>query len=734
MGHVVSAEGIHTDPDKTRAVAEYEVPQDIKQLRQFLGLTNYYRRFIKDFSEIAGPLYKLTKKTAAGFKWTPDCQIAFDHLKQKLVAPPILAYPDFTLPFIMQTDASDQAIGAVLSQEIEGREHVISYWSRRLDKSERNYSTIEREALAAISALKEFYPYVYGFPCKLVTDHNPLTSLKGLKDTGGHLSRWMLFLQQFDLQIVYKPGKQHTNADALSRTPAKVGAVQLQDLLTINLKMQAQDPELATVITLNESLKSPAVAPGLKRSFFKDGILCREYTDSSNTSHVQLVVPSDMREVILTHLHNHSGHLGLRKTMEKVKTRYYWPGYESDIEKRVRECDECQRRNPPPRKPQAPLGTITASYPFEKITWDIMGPLPVSQRGYQYILVVTDIFTKWVEAFPLHDTVATTLAKVLVDEVICRYGVPKSIHSDQGANLCSSVVQGVCNLLNIDQTRTSAYHPMGNGQVERFNRTIEAMLAKVVKESQRNWDYHLQKALLAYRTAVHETTGFSPYHLNFGRSPTLPIDIILGNLSGEYSSYPEFVQEVHGQLHSAYNTTRKRLQEAHRRQKQHYDRNSTGEKLNVGDRVWLYNPAIKQGRTKKFSSLWKGPYTIVDKTGLVNYRIQLIGGSQNFIVHHNRLKLCYGPPRQNHLSKALMSRSKPSDAMQASIVNKNMQPSTGFPKATVPSLYSDIVAGRSSVGGYTSMDNIGCRSIPSSPISDARPQRTDNLQSGMVIM
>ena len=181
------------------------------------------------------------------------------------------------------------------------------------------------------------------------------------------------------------------------------------------------------------------------------------------------------------------------------------------------------------------------------------------------------------EAFPLRDTVATTLAKVLVDEVICRYGVPKSIHNDQGANLCSSVVQGMCDLLNIDQTRTSAYHPMGNGQVERFNRTIEAMLAKVVKESQRDWDYHLQKALLAYRTAVHETTGFSPYHLNFGRSPTLPIDIILGNLSGEYSSYPEFVQEVHGQLHSAYNTTRKRLQEAHRRQKQHYDRNSTVE-------------------------------------------------------------------------------------------------------------------------------------------------------------
>ena len=217
-------------------------------------------------------------------------------------------------------------------------------------------------------------------------------------------------------------------------------------------KGQLIEPELATVITLlkeKKALHGTAIAPGLRRSFLKDGILCREYVDSSsNTKHIQLVVPSDLHEVILKHLHIFSGHLGLRKTMERVKIRYYWPEYENDIEKWIHECDECQRHYPPPRK--APLGTIKAHYPFEMVAWDIMVPLPVSKRGHQYILIVTDVFTKWVEAFPLCDTVSAMLAEILVDEVICHYGVPKNIPSDQGANFCSSVIQIVCNLLKID--------------------------------------------------------------------------------------------------------------------------------------------------------------------------------------------------------------------------------------------------------------------------------------------
>ena len=157
-----------------------------------------------------------------------------------------------------------------------------------------------------------------------------------------------------------------------------------------------------------------------------------------------------------------------------------------------------------------------------------MGPLPTTPRGHKYILVVTDLFSKWVEAFPLFATDSVTLAKILTDEVICRYGVPESLHSDQGANFVSEVIQSLCTNLGINRTQTSAYHPEGNGQVERFNRTLEAMLSKEIEEHQKDWDDHLQKVLFAYRTAVHDTTGYTPYFIISGRSPNLPIDILLG--------------------------------------------------------------------------------------------------------------------------------------------------------------------------------------------------------------
>ena len=253
--------------------------------------------------------------------------------------------------------------------------------------------------------------------------------------------------------------------------------------------------------------------------------------------------------------------------MDAVKTRFYWPGYETDVEKWVKCCDKCQKRNPPQPHIPAPLGTIKATRPFERISWDIMGPLPVTPRGNQYILVVTDIFTKWIEAFPLVDTTSATLAKVLMDEVICRYGVPTHLHSDQGANLCSAVIHELSHLLGIHTTRSSAYHPEWNGQVERCNRTLESMLAKVT-ECQQEWDLYLPKVLFAYRSSLHETTGFTPYHLNFGRSPQLPIDLMLGRVNkAKLQSYSKFVAQTYQYLTQAYSLARKCLTQHHLRQK-----------------------------------------------------------------------------------------------------------------------------------------------------------------------
>ena len=203
LGHIVSEQGIKPDADKLKAVSNYPAPKNSKELKQFLGLSNYYRRFIQNYAQIAEPLHRMLRKSKHPFQWDASCQKAFDTLKQKLTTSPILAYPNFTLPFIVYSDASDTAIGGILGQIQNNHEVVLCYWSRQLTKAERNYSTVEREALAALSVIKEFYPYLYGFQFKLITDHNPLTSLKTLKDTGGRLARWLMYLQQFDFQVEY---------------------------------------------------------------------------------------------------------------------------------------------------------------------------------------------------------------------------------------------------------------------------------------------------------------------------------------------------------------------------------------------------------------------------------------------------------------------------------------------------------------------------------------------------
>jgi len=281
-------------------------------------------------------------------------------------------------------------------------------------------------------------------------------------------------------------------------------------------------------------------------------------------------------------------------------------------------------------------------------------PLSLSEKGNKYILTITDHFTKWVEVFPLHETSSVSLATVLVDEVVSRYGVPTYLHSDQGANLRSEVIKTMDILLGIEGTRTSAYHPQGNGQVERFNRTLEAILAKTVQSNQRNWDTCLPKALFAYRTAIHESTGYTPFHLMFGRSPQLPIDVMLGRVDDQseaFAAYTPYVQELHEKLRNAYGLVRKSLAAVHAQQKKIYDKKSSESAFKIGDRVWLFVPAVPT-RTKKLASLWRGPYTVVDKTGPVNYRVQLIRSTATLVVHRNRLKHCFGDPQQpgNNLS------------------------------------------------------------------------------------
>lgn len=421
------------------------------------------------------------------------------------------------------------------------------------------------------------------------------------------------------------------------------GITLLDGMETIKREQAADDFTAGIIQSLKEGKPLAAELERGNKFLIVDDVLCRQSTKHSD-SRVQIVAPKALRWFIFDQLHVKSGHLGVYKTFEKVRERFYWPGYEDDIREAVEKCDACQRRKQPVPQPRAPLGTINSSYPFQKVSWDMMGPLPTTLKGNKYILVVTDLFTKWVEAFPLSKTDSTTLATVLTDNIVCRFGVPETIHSDQGSNFVSNVIQALCDQLGINRTQTTAYHPQGNGQVERFNRTLEGMLSKVISDHQRDWDDHLQKALFAYRTAIHESTGFTPFMVTFGRSPNLPIDIILGSPRAEVQQLPEYVQKTQTSLKAFFTEVRNQIKAAHLKQKREADKKVNGEMLHVGDRVWLFVPTVKQRQTRKFSSFWRGPYTIIDKVSAVNFKIQLIGGQQKQVVHRNRLKLCRTDP------------------------------------------------------------------------------------------
>eukprot|EP00731_Ephydatia_muelleri_P018416 Em0011g456a len=480
LGHVVTRDGIHTDPEKVNAVSKWPVPTSGRDVQQFLGLVGYYRNYIQSFATIAKPLYQLTER-GREFDWSKECSISFQELRSRLVAAPILAFPDFSKTFLLDTDACETGIGAVLSQEHDGLERVVAYASRTLNKSE--------------------------CPPKI------------------------------------KPPSQFSCSDG-----AKACTVQASKEPLSNIReLQGADEDVGPILQSVISRKVPdtSFCKGKTREFnqlvqqweqllFKNGILYRYHEDEGN-SNVQVVVPKAARCQILKQLHEGAfgGHLGEAKTLNRLRERFYWPGYSEDAVEWCKTCPTCAARKNPSRKSRAPLQSVTAGYPLQLVAVDIVGPLTPSKTENTYILVASDYFTRWVEAYAIPNQEAVTVANKLVDEFFCKFSVPEQLHSDQGRQFEANVMQEVCRLLQIDKTRTTPYHPQSDGLVERFNRTMLAMLASTVEEDPSNWEQHLRKVCMAYNTSVQPSTGYTPFYLMFGRLARLPVDIMYGSCPTE---------------------------------------------------------------------------------------------------------------------------------------------------------------------------------------------------------
>lgn len=676
LGHIISAKGVKADPSKVEAVRQWPVPKNQTEVRSFVGLASYYRRFIRGFAEIARPLHQLTEK-GRRFKWTEVCQTAFEHLKRSLMSSPVLAYPDPQKTFILDTDASDAGIGAVLSQEDEGQERVIAYASRALTKQERKYATTKKELLSMVTFIKHFKHYLLGKEFVLRTDHNSLKWLHNFQGLEGQLARWVEQLASFHYKIVHRPGRGHANADALSRLPAflpvtsvpppafptpegKVicavksvcpGALSRPEEEEDELvQAQRKDGELQKILALKmegragdqppEDLQK--YAPVWAQLQIQGSRLVRHPPLNSDAANrIQVVVPSSLVPQILSQLHNANtgGHLGVQKLQAKVKDRFYWVGWFGDVKRWCQECVDCGSRKEAGRKPCAPLQSVVTSRPYERVALDILGPLTETPGSNKYIVVIGDYFSKWTEAFPLPNQEASTVAKLLVEQWVCRFGAPRTIHTDQGRNFESNLFREVCQLLNIHKSRTSAYHPQSDGMIERFNRTLLSMLSLFVEENQSNWDVLLPYVMMAYRSSIHSSTGFTPYKVIFGQEIVLPVDVMLSLDNGErFSSAIEYVARLLDTLSTVVEAVKGHQLRASARQKTAYDFRAQGQYYSEGEFVWLRGKAKKRGLCPKLQRRFRGPYKILERLTEVLYRLVPMEGGVETVVHFNRLK------------------------------------------------------------------------------------------------
>ena len=687
LGHLVTAEGIYPLYDNIKKVKDYPIPKNVDNVRSFIGLTSYYRRFIKGYAEIAKPLTELTQKENV-WHWDAEQQSAFELLKRKLIEPPILAYPRFDTPFTLTTDSSSFSIGAVLSQVQDNVERVVAFGSRTLSKAEQNYSTTERECLSIVHFINEYRHYLLGRHFTVISDHQPLSILNSVQEPRGRLGRWQIQLSEYDFDLKYKAGKSIPHADAMSRIPVDIvnnindmeyihdtnnddGELLDGQLAVPKIKIaQQKDKWCSSVINYlrrqelpknDDKLAKRVVIESGRYVIRGDGILThipdpKTMIEPEMGTTPVIVLPKPLRKAALGLLHDHkcAGHLGFKKTLYKVQSRFFWQHMFSDIKNYTQSCESCARVKTPPLCRTAPLTSYGRSNtPLDCIQIDIVGPIrPAARDGSTVILVVTDLFTRFAEAYPLEDQKADLIAKTLVNEFFSRYGSPRIIRSDHGSNFTSNIVKEICKLYEINQVVGSTYHPMSQGSVERQNRVLVETLKHYVEKDVFTWSDYIPHAVFAYNSSIHASTLYTPYSLFFGRLPRLPLDAVIHKPEPNYKGIEGYREDVAQKLYSAHQNARINAETAAIAQKKYYDKRAKKREFYLFDRVYITNEKKNAKRKskndcRKFRMNWIGPCEIIKYKGDVSYVVRHLGSGKKELVHVNRLKLAY--PRNNYL-------------------------------------------------------------------------------------
>lgn len=632
LGHVVSAAGLETAEDKIAKIKDWPEPKNVSEVRSFLGLTGYYRRFVKEYARIAGPLTELTRKEVA-YEWTQERQAAFDELKRRLVSAPVLLVPDVTKPFRVVTDASDFAVGAILEQADEqGNWHPCAYLSKQLNSAERNWATYDKELLAIKHATEKWRPYLAGQHFKVYTDHMPLQYLRAKSKIPRRQIDYLDWLAQFDFTTHYKPGSLNTGADALSRRPdlmelkhitVLTGNGEFEELVRQGYR---RDSYFARLLALNPQ-GGRLATPGHDNRFQVENGLIYEV----KRGHKRLCIPRGVaRQRIMQEAHDVplASHFGPRKTAAAVKEKFWWPTIAKDVKQYVASCVVCQRDKTENRRPAGLLQPLERPVGrWKDLSMDFVS-LPVDRDGYDAVLVVVDRGTKRVVYIPTHTTAtAKETAELFLKHVFREHGAPESIVTDRDARFMSQFWREFFRMMGTKLKPSTAYHPQTDGQTERANRTLIEQLRHYVGHNQDDWSKYLPHLEFAVNSAVNDSIGMSPFVCDKGRQPVTPLVLANGHEAAQATKV-ESTAELIGRLQGIYEEAMAALEEAQGVQREQADRRRRPDEFEEGEWVLLSaanieTPINREVGTKKLSPRYLGPFRIAEKRSSVVYKLEL---------------------------------------------------------------------------------------------------------------
>lgn len=533
-GHIVGNGVVRPCQSKIEVIKQWPTPKNVHDVRQFLGLASYYRRFVKSFARIAAPIYDLLKEEDAAIRknrqrpivWNKQCQAAFELLKESLCSEPVLTQPDTSRPFIIETDASDFAIGLSLLQKdpVSNEVHPVAYDGRKLSEAEQKYPVHEKELLAIKHALRIWYPYIEnGHTTTVLTDHESLKYLQSMKRPSPRLARWIDEFGQYSLDIQYRPGSKAIVPDSISRRPDFLGTLSMHKEAKwewaeymLDFLQSGTVPDNAEIVATLEDEKTNFI--------IEEDRLYRKTDQNDTVPYISRLERYDF----LNFIHNEYGHLGYPGLLGVVGTRGWWPRMKHDIQEFMKYCPACQTAQRSQtrleREPQMHLASKTI-LPFDRWHIDLIGQLPATPNGNRWIITAVDYATGWPIAKAIQKADQITIADFIHDEIFLPYGAPKELLSDMGPNLLAPAVEHFLRKLGVKHRTTTPYHPRTNGKVERFNGLLGLILTKyLLGKPTKLWDQYLSQALFACRIRTHSTSKYSPFYLLYGRHPNLPSD------------------------------------------------------------------------------------------------------------------------------------------------------------------------------------------------------------------